>query len=139
MSSGYFAAHCPFCSKREGQPVFSAISYWAKHPYHNVPLFDVCALCGYTVTTNLDGKTVYGQKAARIILETHNEYAEIDTGSINELLNAVVAPSVWEKLEHGYGHQKYIPINTVEDVIKNVGFPLNEDPTSCTDLDERLM
>ena len=139
MSSGYFAIHCPYCSQLAGKPVFTAISYWAKHPHHNVPLFDVCTRCGYAVTSNLDGETVYGRKAAKIILETHNDYAEVQTYTVNELLDAVVAPSVREAQEEGYGMQEHIPINTVEDVIKNSGFSFNADPSSCTDLDEKLI
>ena len=139
MSSGYFANHCPYCSQIEGKPVFTAISYWAKHPHYNVPLFDVCPSCGYTVTTNFNGETVYGKRAAKVILETHTAYAEVQADTINELLNAVVAPSVLEKLEQGYSQQKYIPINTIEDVISNSGFQFNADPTSCTDLDEKLI
>ena len=139
MSSGYFPIHCAYCSQIEGKPVFAAISYWAKHPFYNVPLFDVCTKCGYAVTTNLDGETVYGRKAAKIILETHSVYAEAEMHTINELIDAVVAPSVREKLEQGYGMQGQIPINTVEDVIHNSGFPLDSNPSSCTDFDEKLI
>lgn len=139
MSSGYFAIHCPFCSNQEGKPVFSAISYWAKHPHDNVPLFDVCPRCGYCVTTNEEGKTIYGHDAAVIILQTHNRYAETNAASINELLDAVVAPSVYEKLEHGFVSDQYIQINTVDDVNANAGFPVSDDPTSCTDLNEKLI
>ena len=139
MSSGYFATHCPYCSQVEGNPVFTAISYWAKDPHHNVPLFDVCIRCGYTVTTNMEDEAVYGRKAAKIILETHNDYAEVQAETVNELLDLVVAPSVRKKQEQGYGMQEHIPINTVEDVIKNSGFPFNADPGSCADLDEKLI
>ena len=139
MSSGYFATHCPYCSQVEGKPVFAAISYWAKHPHLNVPLFDVCTRCGYTVTTNMEDEAVYGRKAAKIILETHNDYAELQAETVNELLDLVVAPSVREKQEQGYGMQEHIPINTVEDVIKNSGFPFDADPGSCADLDEKLI
>jgi len=139
MSSGYFASHCPYCSQVEGKPVFTAISYWAKHPYDNVPLFDVCTRCGYTVTTNMGGETVYGRDAARIILETHNAYADLQAETVNKLLDLVVASSVRERLVQGYGMQEHIPINAVEDVIKNSGFPFNGDPSSCADLNEKLM
>ena len=139
MSSGYFATHCPVCSQREGKPVFSAISYWAKHPHHNVPLFDVCPHCGYCVTTNEKGETVYGQVAAEIILETHNRYADTNAVTINELIDAVVAPSVLRKLEQGFTSDQYIQINTVDDVIANAGFPVADNPASCTDLDEQLI
>lgn len=139
MSSGYFASHCPFCSQREGKPVFSAISYWAKHPYQNVPLFDVCPRCGYCVTTNEEGEAVYGQAAAEIILETHNRYADTNAVSINELIAAVVAPSVINKLEQGYTQDQFIPINTVDDVIANMGFPVNDNPASCINLDEKII
>ena len=139
MSSGYFAIHCPCCSYGDGKPVFTAISYWVKHPYHNVPLFDACPRCGYTVTTNLDGETVYGREAVKVILKTHGDYAEVQAHTLNELLNAVVAQSVREKLEQGYGMQDQFPINTVEDVINNSGFPFNADPSSCVDLDETLI
>ena len=138
MSSGYFPSHCPHCSQIEGKPVFTVISYWAKHPFDNVPLFDVCTQCGYAVTTNIKKETVYGQTAAKIILETHNDYTEVNANTINELLGAVVARSVFEKLELGYKHQENLPINTVEDVILNAGFPFNADPSSCADLDEIL-
>ena len=139
MSSGYFAIFCPSCSKKEGKPVFAAISYWAKHPYNNVPLFDVCTRCGYTVTSNLHGETVYGRNAAKIILETHNDYAEVHATTVNELLDTVVAQSVRDNLERGYSMQKYLPIKTVEDVINNSGFPFNADPNSCSDFDEKLI
>ena len=137
MSSGYFAIHCPFCSRREGKPVFSAISYWAKHPFYNVPLFNVCPSCGYCVTTNEEGETVYGREAAEIIFETHTGYAMTNATSVNELINAVVAPSVRKELEQGYTLNLHVPINTVDDVIANAGFPFNDDPTSCADLDEK--
>ncbi|MDB4517055.1 hypothetical protein N9089_05590, partial [Crocinitomicaceae bacterium] len=70
---------------------------------------------------------------------THTVYAEVQANTIDELLNAVVAPSVLEKLEQGYSQQKYIPINTVEDVINNSGFQFNADSTSCADLDVILI
>jgi hypothetical protein len=119
--------------------VFSAISYWAKHPYQHVPLFDVCPRCGYCVTTNEEGEAVYGEDAAEIIFETHNRYAETNAVSINELIDAVVAPSVLNKLEQGYTPDQYIQINTVDDVIANTGFPVNDNPESCTDLDKKLI
>ena len=139
MSSGYFAIHCPFCSQREGKPIFSAISYWAKHPHENVPLFNVCPRCGYCATTNLEGEVVYGREAARIILKTHNDYAGTNAASINALIDAVVAPSVRNELKEGYTLDQYIPINTVNDVIANAGFPFSADPRSCADLDEELI
>jgi hypothetical protein len=82
---------------------------------------------------------VYGREAAEIILETHNAYAGINAASIHELIDAVVAPSVLNKLEQGFTSDQYIQINTVNDVIKNAGFPFNDNPASCTDLDEDLI
>ena len=139
MSSGYFAIHCPFCSQREGKPIFTAISYWAKHPHENVPLFNVCPGCGYCVTTNAKGEVVYGREAAKVILETHNNYAGTNAASINELIDTVVAPSVRNELEQGYTLNQYIPINTVGDVMANAGFPFNGDSQSCADLEEELI